>query len=34
MSLTSFVASHRTDHDVPHAVACRALGVSESWSYK
>jgi transposase InsO family protein len=34
MSLASFVASQRTDHDVPHTVACRALGVSESWFYK
>ena len=34
MSLASFVASQRTDHRVPHAVACRALEVSESWFYK
>ena len=34
MSLASFVASQRADHGVPHAVACRALGVSESWFYK
>ena len=34
MSLASFVASQRTDHDVPHALACRALGVSQSWFYK
>src|SRR5690606_25691228 len=24
----------KTGHDVPHAVACRALGVSQSWFYK
>jgi putative transposase len=34
MSLASFVASQRTDHGVPHTVACRALGVSQSWFYK
>lgn len=34
MSVASFVASQRTDHGVPHALACRALGVSESWFYK
>lgn len=34
MSLAAFVASQRTDHGVPHAVACRALDVSESWFYK
>lgn len=34
MSLAGFVASQRTDHGVPHAVVCRALGVSESWFYK
>ena len=34
MSLAAFIASQRTDHRVPHAVACRALEVSESWFYK
>lgn len=34
MSLASFIASQRTDHRVPHAVACRALEVSDSWFYK
>ncbi|MBQ0907017.1 IS3 family transposase [Micromonospora sp. U21] len=34
MSVAAFIASQRTEHDVPHAVACRALGVSESWFYK
>ena len=29
-----FVAAQRTDHGVPHAVACRALGVPESTFYK
>lgn len=32
--MAAFISSQRTDHDVPHAVTCRALGVSESWFYK
>jgi putative transposase len=34
VSVASFVAAQRTDHGIPHAVACRALEVSESWFYK
>lgn len=34
MSVAGFIASQRTDHAVPHVVACRALSVSESWFYK
>ena len=34
MSVAAFVSSQRTVHDVPHAVSCRALGLSESWFYK
>ncbi|WP_199523888.1 IS3 family transposase [Micromonospora craterilacus] len=34
MSVAGFIASQRTEYDVPHAIACRALGVSESWFYK
>ena len=34
MSVASFIASQRTDHEVPHAACCRWLGVSESWFYK
>ena len=34
MSLASFIASQRTDHDVPHAVTCRVLEISEQWFYK
>jgi putative transposase len=34
VSVAAFISSQRTDHDVPHAVACRALGVSQSWFYK
>ena len=29
-----FIAAQRTDHGVPHAVACRALGVAPSTFYK
>ena len=29
-----FIAAQRTDHGVPHAVSCRALGVPESTFYK
>ena len=34
MSVASFIASQRADHAVPHALCCKALGVSESWFYK
>ncbi|GAB3814813.1 hypothetical protein GCM10027605_60910 [Micromonospora zhanjiangensis] len=34
MSVAGFVAAQRTEHAVPHAVTCRALGLSESWFYK
>ena len=34
MSLAAFIADQRTGFEVPHAVACRALAVSESWFYK
>jgi putative transposase len=34
MSVASFVAAQRTDHGVPHVIACRAIGVSASWFYK
>ncbi len=34
MSVAAFIASQRTEHGVPHAVACRALEVSQSWFYK
>lgn len=34
MTVASFIASQRTDHGVPHAVACRALEVPESTFYK
>ena len=34
MSVAGFIACQRTEHRVPHAIACRALGVSQSWFYK
>ncbi|MDP9842333.1 transposase InsO family protein [Streptosporangium lutulentum] len=32
--MAAFISSQKTEHDVPHAVTCRALGVSQSWYYK
>jgi putative transposase len=32
--VAAFIASQRDLHGVPNAVACRALGVSQSWFYK
>jgi len=32
--VASFIAAQRADHGIPHAVSCRALGVSEGWFYK
>jgi putative transposase len=34
MTVASFIAAQRTDHGVPHAAGCRALGVPESTFYK
>lgn len=34
MILAGFIADQRTTFGVPQAVACRALGISESWFYK
>ncbi|PNE39850.1 hypothetical protein [Streptomyces noursei] len=34
MSVAEFIADQRTNHDVPHAVTCRALAVSQSWFYE
>jgi putative transposase len=34
VSVAAFIACQRAEHAVPHALACRALGVSESWFYK
>jgi putative transposase len=32
--VAAFIAAQRDEHGVPHAIACRALGVSEAWFYK
>ena len=32
--MAAFIAAQRAGHGIPHAVSCRALGVSESWFYK
>jgi putative transposase len=32
--VAAFIAAQREQHQVPHATACRALGVSPAWFYK
>jgi hypothetical protein len=32
--VAEFIASCRTRYGIPHAIACRALEVSQSWFYK
>jgi putative transposase len=32
--VAALIASRRDEHGIPHAVCCRALGVSRSWFYK
>jgi putative transposase len=32
--VAAFIAAQRAQHGIPYAVACRALGVSQSWFYK
>ena len=32
--MAALIAAQRDEHRIPHAVACRALGVSRSWFYK
>lgn len=34
MSLAAVIATQRAEHHIPHAVSCRALGVSQAWFYK
>jgi len=34
MIVAEFIASCRTEHGIPHAIARRALEVSQSWFYK
>jgi putative transposase len=32
--VATLIAAQRDEHQIPHTVACRALGVSRSWSCK
>jgi putative transposase len=32
--VAEFIVAQRDDHGVPHATACRALGLSQGWFYK
>ena len=32
--MVAFIAAQREQHAIPHAVSCRALGVSQAWFYK
>jgi putative transposase len=32
--VAALIAAQRDEHQIPHTVACRALGVSRSWFYK
>jgi transposase InsO family protein len=32
--VAALIAAQREEHQIPHTVACRALGVSQSWFYK
>jgi putative transposase len=34
VSVAGFIATQRAQHGIPHATACRALGVSQAWFYK
>jgi putative transposase len=34
VSLAAAIAAQREQHQVPHAVSCRAVGVSQAWFYK
>ena len=34
MSVAAFIATQRSEHQVPYAVTCRLLGVSQAWFYK
>lgn len=31
MSVAAFIAAQRDQHGVPHAVSCRAMGISPAW---
>ncbi len=32
--MAGVISDNRTEHNIPHTISCRALGVSESWFYK
>ena len=32
--MAGFIAAQKGQHGIPHATACRALGVSPAWFYK
>ena len=32
--MAGFIAAQRAERGIPHAVSCRALGVSQAWFYK
>jgi len=32
--VAALIAAQRDEHAIPHALSCRALGVSRSWFYK
>jgi transposase InsO family protein len=32
--VAALIAAQRAEHRIPHAVSCKALGVSQSWFYK
>ena len=34
MSVAGFIAAQRAQYQIPHATACRALGLSQAWFYK
>jgi len=34
VSLAALIAAQRVECGIPHAVSCRALGVSQAWFYK
>ena len=34
VGVAGFIATQRVQHGIPHAHACRALGVSQAWFYK
>jgi putative transposase len=34
VSVAAFIAAQRVQYQIPHATACRALGLSQSWFYK